>query len=68
VDFGLFKDFPINERYRLQFRSEFFNAFNTPQFNVQQISAQEGAPDFGRINQTLQGTERHVRFSLRFQF
>jgi hypothetical protein len=68
VDFGLFKDFPINERYRLQFRTEFFNLFNTPQFNVQQISATEGASDFGRINQTLQGTERHIRFSLRFQF
>jgi len=68
VDFGLFKDFPINERYRVQFRTEFFNMFNTPQFNVQQISNNDRNADFGRINQTLQGTERHVRFSLRFQF
>lgn len=34
VDFSLFKNFAITERVRLQFRSEFFNLFNTPQFAV----------------------------------
>lgn len=32
VDFSLFKNFRITERFNLQFRSEFFNLFNTPQF------------------------------------
>jgi hypothetical protein len=32
VDFSLFKNFNFTERVRLQFRSEFFNLFNTPQF------------------------------------
>ena len=32
VDFGLFKNIPLNERFRLQIRSEFFNALNTPYF------------------------------------
>ena len=34
VDMSLFKNFGITERVKLQFRSEFFNIFNTPQFNV----------------------------------
>ena len=31
-DFALIKPFPIGERFRVLFRSEFFNLFNTPQF------------------------------------
>jgi hypothetical protein len=34
VDFSAFKNFTITERFRLQFRGEFYNLFNTPQFNV----------------------------------
>ena len=32
VDFSLFKNFRITETVKLQFRSELFNLFNTPQF------------------------------------
>ena len=38
LDFSLFKDFQVSERFRLQFRSEFFNILNHPNFN---------APGFG---------------------
>lgn len=31
-DMGIFKNFPIDERWRLQFRAEFFNAFNLANF------------------------------------
>ena len=37
-DFSAFKAIPINERFSLQFRAEFFNIFNHPTFN---------APGFG---------------------
>jgi hypothetical protein len=33
IDFSLFKNFQIAESKALQFRAEFFNLFNTPQFN-----------------------------------
>jgi len=32
VDFSLFKNFKMGERFNIQFRSEFYNLFNTPQF------------------------------------
>jgi hypothetical protein len=34
VDFSVFKNFRLAESVRLQFRAEFFNFFNTPQFGV----------------------------------
>lgn len=68
VDFSLFKDFPISERFRIQFRSEFFNLLNSPQFNVDAIEKRVGNSGLGRISGTLAGTERHVQFALRLQF
>jgi hypothetical protein len=37
-DFSVFKKFPITERFSMEFRSEFFNILNHPNFN---------APNFG---------------------
>ncbi|MGA2576567.1 MAG: carboxypeptidase-like regulatory domain-containing protein [Bryobacteraceae bacterium] len=66
LDFSVFKDFAFTERFRLQFRSEFFNIFNTPQFNFPDSGY--GDANFGKVTSTLPGTERHVQFSLKFLF
>jgi hypothetical protein len=34
VDFSLIKNIPVREQFRLQFRAEIFNIFNTPQFGT----------------------------------
>ncbi|HKQ86604.1 MAG TPA: carboxypeptidase regulatory-like domain-containing protein [Candidatus Acidoferrales bacterium] len=37
-DFSIFKSFSLNERFKLQFRAEAFNLFNTPMFNTPNTS------------------------------
>jgi hypothetical protein len=66
VDFSVFKDIPFTERFRLQFRSEFFNLFNTPQFGFPDSGY--GDSNFGQVTSTLAGTERHIQFSLKLLF
>jgi hypothetical protein len=46
-DFSLFKNFKIHEQVKLQFRGEFFNVFNHP--NYGQPGTQLGAATFGTI-------------------
>ncbi len=64
-DWSLFKTFSFTERYKLQFRSEFFNLFNTPQFGLP--NATIGTPAAGSIT-SLSGNNRQVQLALRFSF
>ena len=66
ADFSIFKDFPFTERYRMQFRSEFFNLANTPQWG--QPGTTQGDSTFGVITGTQANSQRHVQFALRFMF
>jgi len=71
LDFSVFKNFPIRESMKIQFRAEAFNLSNTPQFN--QPAGSIGAPNSGRITSagselTLQRTPRQVQFALKFLF
>jgi hypothetical protein len=73
VDFSMFKDFRITERWKVQFRSEAFNLFNTPIFNIPGQSVTDskllgGNGNFGRITSSVTGTERRLQFALRLQF
>ncbi len=45
VDFSLLKNIPLKESLRLQFRAEFFNLFNTPQFGTP-VAGLNAAPAF----------------------
>jgi hypothetical protein len=49
VDMGIDKNFPIKEQFRLQFRWEMFNAFNTPAYNTPNTYPGSG---FGQITCT----------------
>jgi outer membrane receptor protein involved in Fe transport len=42
VDLSLHKDFPITERFRLQFRTDFVNAFNHVQLNAPNMGLSSG--------------------------
>lgn len=66
VDFSLFKDFALTERWRVQFRAESFNLANTPQFSTPDNTL--GDTNFGKITGTSPGSERHIQFALRLQF
>ena len=63
-DMGLYKDFSFSERRKLQFRSEFFNVFNHPNFG--NPTTVVGSGNYGRITSALDA--RIIEFSLRFQY
>jgi len=63
-DFAVYKYFQLRESWRLQFRWEAFNVFNTPAFGVP--NAQLGNPNFGRI--AAAGRPRNLQFGLKFLF
>jgi hypothetical protein len=78
ADFSLSKIFPVREKLSLQFRTEFFNAFNHPNFALPTNVVNIGAPNAGKITQTPDvaqgnpglggGGPRVMQFGLRLQF
>lgn len=66
VDFALVKSFGFKELHSVQFRSEFFNATNTPQFGHPVNDRAAGAA-FGLITSTV-ANPRIIQFALKYQF
>ncbi|MGH9627162.1 MAG: carboxypeptidase regulatory-like domain-containing protein [Bryobacteraceae bacterium] len=64
VDIGVVKNFPVREGWRVQFRSEFFNALN--RVNLGNPNTNATSPQFGRI--TSAGSPRVVQLALKFLF
>ena len=80
VNFSLLKETPLSETAKLQFRAEFFNAFNTPNFDQpnavgESLFAEDdgvtgkalfGIPGFGSIPSAKRG--REIQFGLKLLF
>jgi hypothetical protein len=66
-DFAAFKrtTFGPSEKMGIEFRAEFFNLFNHPQFGPPNESA--GSTTFGVVNSTV-NTPRLIQFGLKFAF
>ncbi|HKF24321.1 MAG TPA: hypothetical protein VKB24_00055, partial [Candidatus Acidoferrum sp.] len=80
VDLSFFKDFPIKERFRLQFRTEIFNIGNHPNFNAPNFggngvvaisnSGNYNSSTFGEIGSTRDAPydPRQIQFALKFYY
>jgi hypothetical protein len=65
IDVGINKMFAFTERYRLQFRSEFFNIANRPNFGAPGTNID--ANTFGRLTTTADSA-RIIQFGMKFLF
>ncbi|MBW4039984.1 MAG: TonB-dependent receptor [Acidobacteria bacterium] len=80
LDFSLFKAMQLNQRFSLQFRTEFFNIlnhpnFNSPNFGGNGVVAIPGSgnftnPNFGEIGSTRDAPydPRQIQFALKLYF
>jgi hypothetical protein len=80
IDLAADKTFPLAERGRLEFRSEFYNIFNHPQLGPPLFSFNpSNTAGFGSIVNTVNtavspvtpvgsGTPREMQFALRLEF
>jgi len=74
LDFSLFKNFSVTERFKGQFRTETFNLLNTPYFgqpnNLGFVSLSSITPDATRVGEirTLRAAMRVLQFGLKFSF
>lgn len=66
VDFSIIKFFPITERQKLEFRTEFFNIFNTVNFANPNNNIAVPAT-FGRVTAASAGP-RVIQFALKYSF
>jgi hypothetical protein len=70
IDFSVFKTVRLHEASNLQLRAEFFNLFNTPQFNNPNGTV---GPGFGTISSagspnTLQRISREIQLAAKVSF
>ena len=65
LDLSVFRQFPITERFRVEFRFEAFNVSNTPVWAIP-VSSLE-APNFGQVTHTA-NVARQLQFGLKLYF
>jgi len=64
-DLALAKAFQLSERFKLQFRSEFFNAFNRPQFGNPDVVVT--SPNYGKISSQV-NIPRQIQLALKLVY
>jgi hypothetical protein len=80
-DLSVSKNIPVGERYRLEFRADFFNAFNHPQYTPGRLSnvastphagetfyLTPGNPFFGAWDQVYPSNARFIQLVGKFHF
>ena len=67
LDFGIIRILSIGERVKLQFRSEFFNLTNTPDFGLPVSDRSTGPGVFGAITSTVENP-RLIQLALKASF
>jgi hypothetical protein len=67
TDISLMKLFPLTERTKLEFRTEFFNVFNHPVFADPDNTVSNGTSSFGHITSTV-SNPRVMQFALKLSF
>lgn len=70
LDFSIFRNFAIRERFNLQFRAEAFNLTNTPAFFLPSANSPAltiGNASFGKLNSSA-STGRQIQFGLKLYF
>ena len=65
VDMSVFKSIPVWREERLDFRVDFFNAFNIASYNAPDNTVTDS--NFGAISNT-NSTERHIQLALKYAF
>ena len=70
MDWSLFKQFRVTERTHLEFRAEFFNLTNHPNFALPSYTNYKNTSTFGKIVATSDSPNdpRQVQFALKFYF
>jgi hypothetical protein len=80
LDYSMFKAIPINDRFSMQFRAEFFNLFNHPNFNAPNFggngvvaiggSGNFTDPHFGEVGSTRDDPydPRQIQFALKLYY
>jgi hypothetical protein len=67
TDLSIIKLFPVTERTNVEFRTEFFNAFNHPIFIDPDNTVSDGPSSFGHIT-TMAANPRIMQFALKVNF
>lgn len=66
LNLGIYKNFKIMERIKVQFRFEAFNAFNHPRFGAPNTNPTSS--NFGRVDPTQQNNARQIQMALKLSF